>query len=156
MHALSWASIAFAVLFWWQVAPHILAAMIPAEWWMDVRNVVILDTIDGVPPAVVVDRIVHRDFNGSYRVNVRRAGEGGFSTWCTRGDGDVPYKAGEPPPADIDLNWWMGIPPNQPCKPPIGPGTYYAITDWRIPILGGYATLQITRQSNNFTVRAAP
>lgn len=152
MSAFSWAAIAFGVLLWWQIVPTVLSAVIPPERWMDVRNVVIKDSVAGVPPEVAVDRTIHRDFTGSYRVDLRRETAEGFSSWCTRGAADVPYRADAAFGEARDLDWWMGIPPNPPCRPPVGPGIYYAIVDWRIPILGGYVTLNITRQSNNFVI----
>jgi hypothetical protein len=152
MRALSWAGIAFGVLFWWQVMPHVLAATIPPDPWMEVRNVVIKDSVVGVPPEVVVDRTIRRDFEGAYRVDVRRETPAGFVSWCARGATDVPYRTGAPFGEGRDLDWWMGIPPNPACQPPIHAGTYYAIVDWRIPVLWGYVTLTVTRQSNNFII----
>lgn len=147
-----------ALAFYIQVLPHVLARVIPFDRWMDVRRIEIADTVSGNPIRVAVDRVIHRDFDGIYRVDIRKVTTTGFESFCTRGERDVPYRSGAEFGMSRDLDWYMGVPPNAPCDPPVEltPGRYYAIVDYWIPILGGWVTLRKTMQSNTFTVYLGP
>lgn len=143
-----------ATIFYLQVLPHVLAHAIPFEWWMTVKRIEIADAAVGEPIRVSVDRTIHRDFNGVYRVDVRKVTATGFESFCTRGESNVPYRAAAEFGVSRDLNWYMGIPPNAPCEPPVEltPGRYYAIVDFWIPILGGWVTLRETLHTNTFSI----
>jgi hypothetical protein len=41
--------------------------------WIDLQSVAVPDHIDGEDPTLTVDRIIHRDFPGSWEVRIRRA-----------------------------------------------------------------------------------
>lgn len=145
-----------ALVVYLQVLPHVLAFVIPFDAWMEIKRVDVADTLQGEPIRVAVDRTIHRDFDAAYRVNIRKVTPTGFEQFCTRGERDVPYRLGAEFGSGRDLDWYMGIPPNAPCEPPVDmtPGRYYLIVEHWIPILGGFVTLHNVKQSNTFTVYA--
>lgn len=151
----SWRGVSFALIalgFWLWVAPFIGRALIPPEWWLDVRNVIVADTIVGAPPAVVVDRDIRRNFVGSFEATVRRVDEsdGTIWTYCQPGHRtEIPYKAGSPYPGR-DLNWWLGSPPADICD--LTPGRYLLRIDWTIGAFGGLLDLHMRRESAPFVV----
>lgn len=145
-----------ALIFYLQVLPPILSRIIPFEWWMDINKIEVFDAVAGSSIRVAVDRSIYRDFRGTYVVHIRKITPTGFEAACSRGEERISYSRGAEFGSSRDLNWYMGIPPNAECYPPIdqAPGRYYAIVEHWIPILGGYVTLHNVEQTNVFSVYA--
>lgn len=152
-----WIGLGLGVVLFVYVLPVVLARVIPFDWWMDIRRIEVTDMQVGQPLFVAVDRDINRNFEGQFRVNVRRVSPtGGVDSYCTRynyGE-SVPYQKGAVYPPEATLRWFMDIPPNPPCEPPLRdkPGKFYLIVDYWIPILGGFVTLHDQHQSNTFSV----
>jgi hypothetical protein len=153
MSRFSWVVLTLATLFFWQAVPIIFSHVIPFDWWMDIRRIEVTDAVAGDEIYVTVDRDIWRNFDGRYRVDVRRVTADGAESYCTRSDA-VPYRRDAAYGSDRTLRWFMGIPPNPPCSPLQyhEPGSFYLIVDYWIPIMGGIVTLHEQHQSNTFTI----
>ena len=154
----SWRGLSFLLIalgFWFWFAPRIGQAIIPPEWWLDVRTIIVADTVVGVSPAVVIDRDINRNFVGSYEATIRKvdASDGTIWTYCQpRIRPEITYRAGSPYPGR-DLNWWLGSPPEDVCV--MEPGKYLLRLDWTINALNGWLPLHVRRESAPFTVSEA-
>ena len=143
-------SIVFWAIVFVYLVPPIISAVVPLSYWAEFRGIWVENVFLGDPVNVSVDRTINRDFDGKFRVEVRKESGGGFEAFCTRGATDVPYRAESRLPKNITLDWWLGIPPNPPC-PVLGVGTYYLITRWEKPWVFGSAPHKELR-SNMFRV----
>ena len=124
--------------------------------YYELRTVTVKDTVVGVSPRVIVDRTIHRDFRGRFEIEIMRAEGSEYNVWWECGPHDSDWRAYRDEaslPPDMDLDWWMGIPPNRPC--PLPPGTYKIVsTIYARGWLG--AELRVTTDSNPFVVRDLP
>lgn len=144
---------AFAIAFWLLILPNVLSATIPASLWLDVRPPFVDDSVEGVPPHITPDREIVRDFTGSWVAYVRRAEGEGFTHWCRRASPEpFRYIAGTQLTEQKDMDWWLEIPPNEPCE--WAPGQYRVTTEWTIHLWGG-VKVRTERTSNTFTIREA-
>lgn len=144
---------AAALAFWLLLIPFILSNIIPASNWFEVNRVFFSDSVTGHPPHLTVDRIIHRQFRGSWDAEVKREDGSVFDSHCLR-HSPVPfdYKPTARIPPDADLRWWLEIPPNRDCR--WEPGRYIVETTWRIYLWLG-VTLKVKSVSNVFTIRDA-
>lgn len=133
--------------------PALVPFVLPMSYFYELRSVTVSDTVAGVSPKMVVDRTIKRDFRGRFEIEIMRVDGSEFIAWWECGahgsDWRV-YRKGASIPAGMDLDWWMGIPPNAPC--PLRPGRYKIVSmifakGW----LG--SELSTTVDSNIFTVR---
>ena len=153
----TWRGLSFflmALLFWYIAIPILAPRLISVSQYLDVRSVLVVDSLDGRAPAVVVDRDINRNYTGSFVSTLRKIDEteGLILDWCPSGERTgIQYHADAPYPR-LDLNWWMGSPPAVPC--PIIPGTYQLRITWSVPTLFGMATLNKTVESLPFRVAA--
>lgn len=138
---------------WWvyPVATPLLKALLPIEWWFDVRSVQINSVQSGEVPRVRVARSIRRPFTANWIVTVRRSEDNGFETFCSR-EGRSDYRPFSELPAHTDLNWWLGIPPNDPC-PAMIPGRYLVTFAWQIEV-EGISPRVVRFDSNIFEVKA--
>ncbi len=102
----------------------------PVTRWFEVRSLSVSDARPGESPLIRVDRVIHRPFSANWTVTLRRQRGGGFTVVCTR-HGRSDYLPGSTLPEETNLNWWMAIPPNQPCRE-IQPGRYVVTIEWRV------------------------
>lgn len=142
--------LALLTAFW--IAPTIGPLLIPARWFIEVDRVLIGDSHDGTAPQVMSFRTVHRPFTGDFTVYVRRFMDDQVSApYCiAHAQRPFTYFPAHGPLANIDLDWWMEIPPNPPC--PWTPGRYIATTEWRI-LLPFDIVLTATATSNVFAIQ---
>jgi hypothetical protein len=127
-----------------------VAAYWPASWWMDVRAVLALDSVHGAEVVLVVDRDVHREFYGEWRVLVRRVTPDGRVEIVCAASGGGNYRPDAALPDPVTLAWWT----NGQCPHP-PPGDILISTVWRIE--AGFARDRILhRDSNIFRVHEAP
>ena len=149
----SWATaFVLAGLVMFVVAPAVVPMVVPMSAYYELRSVTIANSTAGVAPKVIVDRVVHRDFRGRYEIAIMRADGSRFAMFWDCGEQASdwrPYRADAVIPSDIDLDWWLGIPPNRECHLP--PGTYKVLTTiYARGPLG--AELSATTESNVFTI----
>jgi hypothetical protein len=135
-------------------APVLVPLVVPMSHFYELRSVTVKDAMPGTSPKIIVDRVIQRDFRGHFEVEVMRAEGAEFvsywecgphvSDWRT-------YRAEVVLPPELDLDWWMGIPPNRECKLPAG--TYKVLTTiYARGPLG--AVMSTSAESNVFTVSA--
>ena len=143
-----------AILAVFVAGPMLIPFVLPMSYFYELRSVTVSDADFGVSPNVIVDRTVHRDFSGRFEIEIMKAEDSEFSVYWACGEHDSDWRtyrdeAAFPP--NMNLDWWMGIPPNRACVLP--PGTYKIIsTIYAQGWLG--AILRTTTDSNVFVVRA--
>ena len=127
----------------------IYASMVPAQSFLTVNEVRVMDTVVNASPVMKVDRTIHQDFVGRWTVDVERFEKNGFVQVCSaEGHGNYSTDNGLPDP--LSLDWWTW-----PTKcTPIEAGKYRVETTWII-ILPGGQTRQVHNFSNTFTVSPA-
>lgn len=144
-----------ALLCMFVVAPPLVPLVVPMSRYYELRSVTIANTTDGVSPSMIVDRTIHRPFRGRYEIVIMRAEGSQFVTWWECGShesGWRPYRTDASLPERLDLDWWMGIPPNREC--PLPPGKWKILTTvYARGPLG--AELSATTESNVFQVGEA-
>lgn len=144
--------LAVALLAFFVGAPAVTPWFVPMSHYYELRSVTIADTEVGVSPKVIVDRVIKRDFRGRFEVEISRAEGSEFVAWweCGAHGSDWRWYRDEASlPAGLDLDWWMGIPPNRACTFP--PGTYKVSTT--VYAKGPFgAELSTTTESNVFKV----
>lgn len=132
--------------------PALVPLVVPMSQYYDMRSVTVSDTKEGLSPQLLVDRTIRRDFRGRFEIEIMRAQGSEFVVWWECGShvsGWRTYRDEAVLPASLNLDWWMGIPPNQPC--PLPPGTYKVVsTIYAQSWLG--AELSVTNDSNVFVV----
>lgn len=145
-----------AALVMFIAAPAVVPFVVPMSRYYELRSVSVSDTRVGVSPHMIVDRVIHRDFRGRYEVDIMRAEGSSFAVWWDCGIHETDwrtYRAQATLPPDLDLDWWLGIPPARECTLP--PGTYKILTT--VYAHGPFgAELNTTTESNLFTVRDDP
>lgn len=141
-----------ALLVFFFGAPAIVPYFVPMSRYYELRSVTVADARVGVSPDMIVDRTIHVDFRGRFEIDVMRAEGSEFVVWWECGPHASDwrmYRDEAVLPVDLDLNWWMGIPPNRECDLPAG--TYKIITT--IYARGPFgAELSTTTESNVFKV----
>lgn len=147
------AILAILLVFWG--APVLVPLVLPMSHFYELNSVTVADSMPGTSPRLIVDRTIHRNFRGHFEVEVMRANGSEFTPYWECGphvsDWRV-YRAESVLPPDLDLDWWMGIPPNREC--PLPEGTYKVLTTiYARGPLG--AELSTSRESNVFTVAAS-
>ena len=147
------AALALGVVIGAFLVPFLVPLVVPMSHYYELRSVTISGTTSGNSPNMLVDRVIHRDFRGRYEVQILK--EHGsemvpfwscgpyVSDWRT-------YRQEDRLPEELDLNWWMDIPPNRECELP--PGRYKVITTIFAQTWFG-AVLSVEQGSNIFEVR---
>ena len=141
--------IALGVLAVWLMSPAFDEYL--ASRWLVVENVVVTPTAGS--PLVTMERRIKRPFTATWTTTIWREGDGGFLSFCNH-DGRNDYLPEGVAPAIADLNWWLGIPPREPC-PPLVPGRYKVTFSWIISPDGGGAHA-VRAESNVFEISLEP
>jgi hypothetical protein len=150
------AGVVLALILWFVAAPTVLPAFMTAEYYYQLRSVTVKDAYEGNSPRMIVDRTIRRQFRGRYEIQILRAEGGEYVAFWACGEHKSSWQTYRPEarlPEDLDLDWWMGIPPNRECELP--PGQYRVVTT--IFARGPFnAELSTERSSMPFTIRAKP
>lgn len=143
---------ALMLAIWLLVLPAALSAIIPPSIWLDVRSVVVEDSVEGVAPNVIPDRVINRSFRGEWSVYVMKITATGIEQHCPRAAslGIVDFRKGALPNLPTDLDTWLRIPPNPACV--WSPGQYRLTVIWTIHLWGGI-DLDVEVDSNLFNIR---
>jgi hypothetical protein len=123
----------------------------PASRWLDVTSIYIEDAVVGTIPKADIQRTVHRGVLANRSATIyRRDADGEFYRFCQR-NSLIDYRAGQSlPPQDLDLEFWLDIPPNPDC-PELPAGSYIMSVTWLLQPEGvSQKTLRI--ESNEFRV----
>lgn len=126
----------------WLVA----AQLAPAQWWLDVRSVVVANAKAGEQPTMNVDRSIYQRFPGTYTVDVeKRMPSGRYSVVCSVRN-STNYRPDAELPDPLLLDWWTW-----PAICKLGPGRHRVETTWRIeaPL---FPDKVLTVMSNTFEV----
>lgn len=150
----AWAAGGMLAVFAFFVAgPALVPLVVPMSRYYELKSVTVSNTTSGVAPRMIVDRTIHRDFRGRFEVEIMRADGAEFGVYWACGQHSSEWRTYHEEavlPADMDLDWWMGIPPNRPC--PLPEGTYKVVsTIYAQSWLG--AVLSTTTESNVFKVQ---
>jgi len=108
-----------------------IAWLLPPSLWFKVNSVNVSNSVVGVPPVMVVDRVISRAFLADWTVTVMRKGQNGFYSDCAA-HGQTDYTPESELPTDLTLDWWTW-----PDKCPLKEGEYYIRTLWDLRVLGG-------------------
>lgn len=121
----------------------------PASWWFEVTRFSVLDSVQGEIVPIDVERVIHRPFDGTWTVLVRRWEEKGWVVECAAHGGGE-YETDALLPAPLTLKWWT----NGECSgAELKPGRYMLITKWIIH--GGFLPDKSVKvESNIFEVTA--
>lgn len=112
------------------------------------------------PINLIIDRSIHRDFSGSWTVNIRKQspdGEG-FASLCSPDDQYIRYRkdAVLPDPKDRTLRWWANMSLECSDHYPLKPGIYFFESCIFIypdfPILGPLMNRKVCVDSNYFEI----
>lgn len=120
-----------------------------AAHWFEASNMHIADTSVGISPSLSVDRIIKKDFRGTWLVAVESYSNNRdtYYVYCTA-TGTIEYRPGRVLPDDINLDWWTW-----PTKCDLKEGSYQVTTTWIIyPEV--YSPKEVTITSNVFKVGA--
>jgi hypothetical protein len=116
-------TVLWALIFGWAGALQLW----PAAYWLEVRSVVVRDTVAGTVPVMDVEREVKRPFRADWTVEVeRQSSRGGFYGVCT-GTGSNNYRPESILPEPLTLDWWTW-----PVECDLTPGRYQVETRWTI------------------------
>jgi hypothetical protein len=113
--------------------------------WFTVEQILVMDTVEGESPRLVVKRHINKPFVAEWIVTTRRLETDGLTTVCV-GDGKSHYISEARLPADLNLDWWAG----KACS--LAPGRYQLDTKWIIEIPGYTGQRLVEARSNIFTV----
>jgi len=126
-----------------------LDLVIPASRWMDVYSVKISDGVVGLPPAMKVERVIHRPFYGEWTAETEQLkADGSFEIVC-QAAGKSNYSPENSLPSNLELNWWTA-----PTRCELPEGKYRTETVWRI-FPTGIAPRTIRVISNVFEIKKA-
>lgn len=125
----------------------LIAALLPASFWFEPRTVMVED--GSSPNSVITERVVHREFQGSYQVVIRSIGDN--DPVCDARSGVFTYGVTSHPILSKDMLWWA--PGDARCHD-LMPGQYIMETTWTIHNLfwGLVPPKHISVSSNVFTV----
>ena len=129
----------------------VAAYLLPASIWYEVRLVAVEQPVyEGAEIHLIVDRTIHRSFEGEFEVTVRDASS---NTIICNGDGGLRYIAGAklPDPDRLTLDWWA----NAPCGF-LAAGSYVLETTWWVEWSPIEALDKIVIYDTAFTVLEAP
>lgn len=122
--------------------------LLPATSYIDVKSVFVSDTVVDVPPAMEVDRVIHRDFTGTWRVEVEKLQkENRYSLFCSA-SGESNYSQENDLPSELNLDWWTYP---EKCTPSV-PGEYRLETVWSVNVSENLQK-RLRVVSNTFRVR---
>ena len=78
--------------------------LVDVRWFIDLRGVIVSDSVRGEDPEILVSRDINQDFSGAYYVTIRAQPSNGVA--CTTGRVAVNYEAATQPIAGRTLSWW--------------------------------------------------
>jgi hypothetical protein len=119
-----------------------------AARWLEVENVVVTPRPQG-QPIVTMDRKIHRPFTATWVTTIRRQEGVGFVPVC-RHSGQNDYLPDTVLPQVPDLNWFLGVPPQEPCGR-VTAGRYKVSFVWIIQA-GSSRQHTVRAESNLFTI----
>ena len=127
-------------------------AVTPSLWFepvaFDVPDVQAL-TLD---TPVAYDRIIRRDFDGRWQIEVVRLVDGGTEFACATNWHDVPYRADNVLPDVVTWGWMLDG--DDTCLD-LTPGQYQVTLTWQINIHSAFIRRQISRADRFSIVEAA-
>lgn len=109
----------------WLLA-YITAHLWPASYWLEVRSVRVSDATTSTQPLLYVDRTIHRPFQGTWNVTIKRLDLHQEIVACAE-NARVFYEPKHRLPPVITLGWWT----NGTCTA-LPPGFYVVDTIWEI------------------------
>lgn len=118
----------------------------PADWWLEVRRVLVFDSVAGAEVIMDVDRVIKRPFLADWFVVVREYDHGAWEVACTA-HGSADYRPDAALPDPLTLDWWT-----QGACPSLPAGRYLVSTIWTIPGRGTLPDKVVQTISNVFTV----
>lgn len=137
-------SLCVAGLTWMVVG--VVAYLIPASTWLEVKDVRVFDSKVGQPVLMAVARKINFDFNGTWVAGIRRLEPDGWSLYCPAA-GSTPYRTDSALPSPLTLKWWT-----YPSCDPLPPGKYQMRTTWTIKGDGLLPDKTVTADSNIFEI----
>ncbi len=112
-----------ALIFSIMIAPMMVPFFVSMDRYYVLSSVFVDNAAQGESPAMIVDRTIQRDFRGWFEVEILRADGGEFQAYWACGSHrsqERTYRKEAHLPDDLNLNWWMDIPPNRECDLPLG------------------------------------
>lgn len=143
-----WATKDRLVIFGTLLLCYLVWAGLPPSLWMEVRSVRVEDALEGESPPMKVDRVIHREFDARWAVELERLEDDGWSL-VTTARGDHNYTVDAVLPKSLDLDWWTSPSVLRP-----GPGLYRITTCWRV-ITHWLKDRRMCRSSNLFSIKKA-
>ena len=119
----------------------------PASFWLEVDSVEVQSGKSSTDLEMVIDRKIHRTFNGEAAIAIRKW-EGEWVVVCTGRGGGGEYLAGAKMPKRVTLGMWTEL---SLCHP-LSPGKYTVSKTWTIQSLGLMPDKYVTQTSNQFEV----
>jgi len=131
----------------------IVAYVLPASVWFEVRSIHIEDAVVGGDPVMTVDRSINRPFTADYTVAIRDAVT--REVVCTS-NGRTRYDTDARLPVPLTLSWWATG--DDICHPSeLGIGKFFAVTCWGVePNLHILPHKHVCRESNVFEMTYVP
>ena len=101
----------------------------PASYWYEVDHLSVPNVRSGEMPIVIMERNIHRDFEGVWQVGIWRAGRGGWISQCSTHPHEHDYRTDEVDPDPMPLDWYVGY--DAACYD-LPPGIYRMDTKWQV------------------------
>lgn len=101
----------------------------PASLWFSVYKLEVSDARCWQDLTVDLDRVIHRDFQGSWVGKVRRKAAQGFVTHATTPLSELPYQTDSKLPEPVTLEWLLWTEPRAYQLPP---GEYDGVVTWAV------------------------
>lgn len=127
----------------------LLLYLLPITVWFHVYSITVLDAVEGDTIEMYVDRAIHRDFDGSYNVDVRNVATG--ERFC-KGEDSLRYKVENKLPDPITLSWWAYDGHGGEGCPDTLPAGQYVMETCHNVHLGGVVGTKTDCRKNVFTV----
>ena len=105
---------------------YVTAHLWPASYWLEVRSVRVTDATPSTQLLLYVDRTIHRPFQGSWNVTIKRIDARQEMVACAE-NAMVFYEPKHKMPPVVTLGWWT----NGTCSS-LPPGFYVVDTIWEI------------------------
>ena len=113
--------------FWWGNA---VRDATPASEWFEVKTLSVPDFLKGENPVIAYDRVIHKSFPGTYKIEITAASERGAIV-C-QNSRSVDYKAGRELPAAVTVSWLFGDAEWPACSSLLVEGSYIIRVAWDI------------------------
>lgn len=83
----------------------IYSTITPVGEWLQIEAIEVADSIDGACPKMMVQRSIHKPFEGKWRVEAEKK-VGGLYVFRRIAIGENSYTPDAKLPANLDLGWW--------------------------------------------------